>query len=106
MSAGVRSAADLKAHVKTRVLVAAAVVMVLTGRPGIAHAQRHRATADFARYDEYLREVLPDADAFRFVDTGTPHYRGHRTDANGNETLVGFGFFNVDFAAEGPRLQR
>ncbi len=98
MSTDVRSAVDLKAHVKTHLLVAAAVVMVLTGRPGVAHARQHRATADFARYDVFLREVLPDADAFRFVDTGTPHYRGYRTDANGNETLVGFGFFNVDFA--------
>lgn len=42
--------------------------------------------------------MLPEADVSRFVDTGTPHYRGYRTDATGNETLVGFGFFNVDFA--------
>ena len=82
----------------TRTLVAATMVMALVGLPAPTYAQRHRAIADFARYDTYLREVLPDADTFRFVDTGTPHYRGYRTDANGNETLVGFGFFNVDFA--------
>ncbi len=85
---------------KTRALVAAAVVTVITALPAATYAQRHRATADFARYDRYLREVLPDADTFRFVDTGTPHYRGYRTDASGSETLVGFGFFTVDFAPE------
>ena len=84
----------------TRTLVAAAMVMTLVGLPAAIEAQRHRATADFARYDKYLREVLPDADTFRFVDTGTPHYRGYRTNANGKETLVGFGFFNVDFATK------
>ena len=74
------------------------MVMTLVGLPTATFAQRHRATADFARYDTSLRAVLPDADTFRFVDTGTSHYRGYRTDATGNETLVGFGFFTVDFA--------
>ena len=83
---------------KTGTLVVSALVMALVGLPGASYAQRHRATADFVRYDKYLREVLPTADTFRFVDTGTPHYRGYRTNANGNDTLVGFGFFNVDFA--------
>ena len=87
-----------RAHVKSHALVAATVVMALVGLPAATYAQRHRATAEVARYDKYLREVLPDADTFRFVDTGTPHYRGYRRDANGNETLVGFGFFTVDFA--------
>lgn len=74
------------------------VVAALFVFPALTYAQRYRAIADFDRYDKYLREVLPDADTFRFVDTGTPHYRGYRTNPNGNETLVGFGFFTVDFA--------
>ena len=86
----------------TRTLVAGAMVVALVGLPAATYGQRHRATADFARYDKYLREVLPNANTFRFVDTGTPHYRGYRTDANGNDTLVGFGFFTVDFA---PRVR-
>ena len=85
------------AHVKIGALAAATVVIALS-LSATTYAQRHRATADFARYDTYLRDVLPNADTFRFVDTGTPHYRGYRKDANGNETLVGFGFFTVDFA--------
>lgn len=85
-------------QVSLRAALAAAMVMTLVGLPTATFAQRHRATADFARYDTSLRAVLPDADTFRFVDTGTPHYRGYRTDATGNETLVGFGFFTVDFA--------
>ena len=84
--------------ISLRASLTAAMVMAFVGLPNATYAQRHRATADFARYDTYLREVLPDADTFRFVNTGTPHYRGYRTNANGDETLVGFGFFNVDFA--------
>ena len=85
---------------KTRALAAAAIVTMVAGLPGTATAQRHRATGDLARYDRYLREVLPSADSFQFVDTGTPHYRGYRTGPNGDETLVGFGFFTVDFAPQ------
>lgn len=87
---------------KTRVLAAIAVVTLIIGIPGTVYAQRDRATADFERYVKYLRGVLPDAETFKFVDTGTPHYRGYRTGSDGNETLVGFGFFTVDFA---PRVR-
>ena len=90
---------------KTRTLAAAAIVTLTIGMIGIpesVYAQRDRATADFARYVKYLRGVLPDAETFQFVDTGTPHYRGYRIGPNGEETLVGFGFFNVDFA---PRVR-
>jgi len=86
--------------VKTRALATAAIITMVAGLPGAARAQRYRATGDFARYDTYLREVLPGADRFRFVDTGTPHYRGYRTGSNGEETLLGFGFFTVDFAPQ------
>jgi len=80
----------------------AAVLAMLTGLGGSAYAQRHRATADFDRYVTYLQDVLPDAESFEFVDTGTPHYRGYRIGPDGERTLVGFGFFNVDFA---PRVR-
>ena len=82
----------------TRTLVAAAMVMALVGLPAATYAQRYRATDDIPRYEDCLREALPGAESFRFVDTGTPHYRGYRKGPNGEETLVGLGFFNVDFA--------
>ena len=65
---------------------------------GVLHAQRWRATDDIPRYERYLEEALPGAETFRFVDRGTPHYRGYKTGANGEEDLVGLGFFTVDFA--------
>ena len=85
-------------HVKTRSLVAAAMVVALIGLPAATYAQSYRATDDIPRYEDYLREALPGAETFRFVDTGIPHYRGYRTGPNGKETLVGLGFFTVDFA--------
>ena len=79
--------------------VAAAMVVGLAGLPAATYAQRYRATDDIPRYEEYLREALPGAETFRFIDRGTPHYRGYRTEPNGEETLVGLGgFFTVDFA--------
>ena len=81
----------------TRTLVAA-MVLALVGLPAATYAQRHRATDDIPRYEDYLRKALPGAETFRFVDTGTPHYRGYRQGPNGEETLVGLGFFTVDFA--------
>ena len=71
---------------------------MVVGLPTATYAHRYRATDDIPRYEEYLREALPDAETFRFIARGTPHYRGYRTGPDGNETLVGLGFFNVDFA--------
>ena len=79
-------------------LAAAVMVMGLVGLPAATYAQRYRATDEIPRYEEFLREALPGAETFRFIDRGTPHYRGYRTGPNGEETLVGLGFFNVDFA--------
>ena len=80
--------------------VASLVIVIGLGVPGIASAQRWRATDDIPRYEDYLREALPGAESFRFVDRGTPHYRGYRTGPNGEETLVGLGFFTVDLAPD------
>ena len=78
--------------------VAGTALIAIFGLVNVVHAQRWRATDDIPRYEEYLKEALPGAETFRFVDRGTPHYRGYRTDANGQEELVGLGFFTVDFA--------
>ena len=75
-----------------------AAVLVIAGLPAATLAQRWRATDDVPRYERYLREALPGAETFRFVDRGTPHYRGYRTEPDGKEVLVGLGFFTVDFA--------
>lgn len=83
--------------VRHRSLVGTALV-VAVGLVGVLHAQRWRATDDIPRYERYLEEALPGAETFRFVDRGTPHYRGYRTGADGQEELVGLGFFTVDFA--------
>ena len=83
---------------KTRSFVAVAMVVAFIGLPAATYAQRYRATDDIPRYEDYLREALPGAETFRFVDTGIHHYRGYRTGPNGKETLVGLGFFTVDFA--------
>ena len=80
--------------------VASLVIVIGLGVPGIASAQRWRATDDIPRYEDYLREALPGAESFRFVDRGTPHYRGYRTGPHGEETLVGLGFFTVDLAPD------
>ncbi len=73
-------------------------LIVILGLMSAVHAQRWRATDDIPRYEEYLKEALPGAETFQFVNRGTPHYRGYRTDANGREELVGLGFFTVEFA--------
>ena len=78
-------------------LLVSTIVLAL-GLPAATFAQRYRATDDIPRYEDYLREALPGAETFRFVDRGTPHYRGYRTGRDGKETLVGLGFFTVDFA--------
>ena len=79
----------------------AVVLLVLVGTVwGSAQSRRWRATDDIPRYERYLREALPEADSFRFIDRGTPHYRGYRTGANGEKTLVGLGFFTVDFTPD------
>ena len=77
-----------------------AVIVVLAGIPTAALAQRWRAVDDIPRYEPYLREALPGAETFRFIDRGTPHYRGYRPGPNGEDTLVGLGFFTVDFARD------
>ncbi len=78
--------------------LAVVVVLLLSGVTIGLQAQRWRATDDIPRYESYLREALPGAETFRFVDRGTPHYRGYRTATDGSEELVGLGFFTVDFA--------
>ena len=85
---------------RIRALVATALVIMLCGAQGAAQSRRWRATDDIPRYEEYLREALPGAETFRFIDRGTPHYRGYRKGPNGEDTLVGLGFFTVDFARD------
>ena len=77
-----------------------AAILVLASIPAATLAQRWRATDDIPRYERYLREALPGAETFRFIDRGTPHYRGYRRGPDGEETLVGLGFFTVDFARD------
>ncbi|HIE93148.1 MAG TPA: FMN-binding protein, partial [Acidobacteria bacterium] len=72
------------------------MLIAITSAP--AFAQRWRATDDIPRYEDYLREALPGAETFRWINRGTPHYRGYKTGPNGEEELVGLGFFTVDFA--------
>jgi transcriptional regulator of nitric oxide reductase len=73
-----------------------AVLVAVAAAP--VFAQRWRATDDIPRYEDYLREALPGAETFRWINRGTPHYRGYKTGPNGEEELVGLGFFTVDFA--------
>ncbi|MDA1094940.1 MAG: FMN-binding protein [Acidobacteria bacterium] len=80
-----------------------ALVMLTTAvacawMPDAAQAQRWRATDDIPRYEDYLKEALPDAETFRWINRGTPHYRGYKPGPNGEEELVGLAFFTVDFA--------
>ena len=82
-----------------------AAMLVIAGLPAATLAQRWRAIDDIPRYDRYLREALPGAETFRFVDRGTPHYRGYRPGPGGEEVLVGLGFFNRRLRAGRPRLQ-
>jgi hypothetical protein len=63
----------MRFHVKTHTLVAGVLAVMLAGADGRAQAQRWRATDDIPRYEEYLREALPGAESFRFIDRGTPH---------------------------------
>jgi transcriptional regulator of nitric oxide reductase len=73
-----------------------AVLVAVAAAP--VFAQRWRATDDIPRYEDYLKEALPGAETFRWINRGTPHYRGYKTGPNGEEELVGLGFFTVDFA--------
>ena len=50
-----------------------AAMLLLAGLPVATLAQRWRATDDIPRYELYLREALPGAETFRFVNRGTPH---------------------------------
>jgi len=76
------------------------LVVAILGMSTMSHAQRWRATNDIPRYESYLHEALPGAETFRFVDRGTPHFRGFAKGPDGKETLVGLGFFTVDFARD------
>ena len=76
----------------------AITLMLITGFASVTYAQRWRATDDIPRYEDYLREAIPGAETFHFINRGTPHYRGYRMGPNGDQTLVGLGFFTVDFA--------
>jgi transcriptional regulator of nitric oxide reductase len=78
------------------------IVAAAAGMPAAAQAQRWRATDDIPRYEDYLKEALPGAETFRWINRGTPHYRGYKEGPNGEEELVGLGFFTVDFA---PRVR-
>jgi hypothetical protein len=78
--------------------ICAVVSAMVVGLPAATFAQRYRATDDIPRYEEYLRKALPGAETFRFIGRGMPHYRGYRTGPDGEEALVGLGFFDVDFA--------
>ncbi|MDE0830138.1 MAG: FMN-binding protein [Vicinamibacterales bacterium] len=79
-------------------LLAASLAVLVAVAAAPVFAQRWRATDDIPRYEDYLREALPGAETFRWINRGTPHYRGYKTGPNGEEELVGLGFFTVDFA--------
>jgi transcriptional regulator of nitric oxide reductase len=79
-------------------LLTASVTLLIAVAAAPAFAQRWRATDDIPRYEDYLKEALPGAETFRWINRGTPHYRGYKTGPNGEEELVGLGFFTVDFA--------
>ena len=79
-------------------LSAACVAALIAVVAAPVFAQRWRATDDIPRYEDYLQEALPGAETFRWINRGTPHYRGYKTGPNGEEELVGLGFFTVDFA--------
>jgi len=86
--------------VKISAFSVAITVLILAGLTSAAQAQRWRATDDIPRYESYLREALPEAELFRFINRETPHYRGYRVGPDGKEILVGLGFFTVDFARD------
>jgi transcriptional regulator of nitric oxide reductase len=85
------------APLRIALLTASLAVLVAVAAAPV-FAQRWRATDDIPRYEDYLREALPGAETFRWINRGTPHYRGYKTGPNGEEELVGLGFFTVDFA--------
>jgi len=85
------------APLRIALLTASLAVLVAVAAAPV-FAQRCRATDDIPRYEDYLREALPGAETFRWINRGTPHYRGYKTGPNGEEELVGLGFFTVDFA--------
>ena len=45
------------------------------------------------RQEPRLREVLPDADSFAFVNAGLPHFKAYATNGRGEQTVVGLAFF-------------
>ena len=91
-------ASDWRNRVKFASISLTAVILMLAGATSLAQDDRWRATDDIPRYEDYLQEALPEAETFRFIDRGTPHYRGYITGPNGDEILSGLGFFSVDFA--------
>ena len=97
MSARMRRRATTTARLRRDLVIATLTLLIaITSAP--AFAQRWRATDDIPRYEDYLKQALPGAETFRWINRGTPHYRGYKTGPNGEEELVGLGFFTVDFA--------
>ena len=79
-------------------LLTASLAVLIAVAAAPVFAKRWRATDDIPRYEDYLKEALPGAETVRWINRGTPHYRGYKTGTNGEEELVGLGFFTVDFA--------
>ena len=67
------------------------------GVPSVHTQARHPLQKEVAENEVDLRDVLPQADIFRFLNDPAPHFRGY-THSTGDEdgTLVGFAFFTSD----------
>lgn len=71
---------------------------IVSTQPLDVHTQsRHPLQQEVAENEIALRDVLPQADIFRFLADPAPHFRGytHRT-GDDDGTLVGFAFFTTD----------
>ena len=78
--------------------MAALVAVVVSTQALDVHTQARRPLQqEVAENEVELRDVLPQADIFRFLDDPAPHFRGY-THEPGDEssTLVGFAFFTTD----------
>ena len=89
MSAG----ALRRAIVEVGTLLTVPAFVVLATQVALTQSSAVDQFRQVERQEPRLREILPDADSFTFMDAQLPHFRAYATNARGEQTVVGLAFF-------------
>ena len=85
-----------RTRIERRSMVALFAVIVSTQALDVPTQARRPLQQEVAENEVALRDVLPQADSFRFLDAPPRHFRGYTHSTGEDATLVGFAFFTID----------